>query len=392
MPRFPLVAPAVRGMSDRVYTTLGERAARSGRSVHPLHVGDTYLEPYEGARAEAQRTADRPRLHNYAPVQGEPELREAFVTRLASRHGVSLRPDEVQVVPGATVGVSIAAQVLVDAGDEVLVLAPFWPLVRGVVSARRGATAIEIPFFTRLDEAGFDPERELESRITERTIAIYVNSPNNPTGAVLTEDAHEAIVRVATRHDLWVLSDEAYDELRYDQSARTTPTWCDSRLESRTLVFHTLSKSHGIAGSRIGFVHGPESVMETVRGMQVFASYCAPRPMQFGAVRALREGDAWVANARALYADAAGAAATALGVRAPSAGTFLFFDTTPFLREGETTCAPFLERCADEGVLITPGHVAGRDYARWARMCFTAEEPEALAEALERVRGIARPR
>ena len=386
MPRFPLASLPVRGMSDRVYTTLGDRAARSGRVVHPLHVGDTYLEPLEAARAEAQLTRDRPRLHNYAPVQGEPELRRAFVDRLEKRHGLALDADAVQVVPGATAGVSIAAQILVDPGDEVLVLAPFWPLSRGVVAAR-GGKAVEIPFFTRLDEPGFDVERELERHVTGRTVAIYVNSPNNPTGAMLTEDHVEAIARVAARHDLWVWVDEAYDELRYD-GRDTKPVYLHPRLHDRALVFHTLSKSHGIAGSRIGFVHGPEAIMETFRGMQVYATYCAPRPLQFGAVRALREGDAWVASARLAYAEAAAAVASAIGVPAPRAGTFLFFDASPFLREGETTCAPFLERAADVGVLLTPGHVSGAAYARWARLCFTAVPPDALRAALDALRPV----
>src|SRR3989304_3862811 len=142
MPRHPSVAATSSSLSDRVYSPLAERARSLPGPIYPLHVGDTWLEPLPAARAEAQRTEDHPRLHNYSPVPGEP------------------------APPAAT---------------QVFLPPPFWPLIRGIL-ASRGCTPVEVPFYTRLPERAFDPEEALESRITERTAAIYVNSPNNPTG------------------------------------------------------------------------------------------------------------------------------------------------------------------------------------------------------------------
>jgi N-succinyldiaminopimelate aminotransferase len=122
--------------------------------------------------------------------------------------------------------------------------------------------------------------------------------------------------------------------------------------------------------------------MSAVRGAQTFLTYCAPRPLQVGVARALDEGDAWLEASRRLYGAAARAAATALGVPAPSAGTFLFFDASRYVAEGAASGDAFLEACADEGVILTPGSVAGADYARWARLCFTAVPPEELDRAL----------
>jgi N-succinyldiaminopimelate aminotransferase len=381
MPRHPRLAAASTELSDRVYSALVEKARCLPGPIYPLHVGDTWLEPLPAARAEAQRTEDHPRLHNYAPVQGEPALLAAIQARLAARHGARVEVERLQVMPGATAGLALVAAALLDPGDEVLLPSPFWPLIRGILTTR-GCAPVEVPFYARLAEPAFDPEGALESRVTERTAAIYVNSPNNPTGRVLSDEVAAAIARVAARHDLWVLSDEAYEDLAYGEPPR--PLWLREDLADRTVATHTLSKSYALAGARVGYTHGPAAAMRAVRGVQAFNSYCAARPMQFAAARALADGEDWLAMARAAYAAAARAAAAAVGASAPQAGTFLFFDARPFFRPGEAL-EGFLERCLSAGVLLTPGPACGRDYASWARLCFTAVPPDDLGRALERL-------
>ena len=385
MPRFPNVASTSDGLTDRVFSRLAARAKDRGGRVYPLHVGDTWLEPLDAARAEAQRTESYPRLHNYAPVQGEPALIDAILRHVERRAGVRLDRELVQVMSGATAGLSVIADALIEPGEEVLIPAPFWPLIRGTVR-RRGGVAVEVPFFDRLSETGFDPERELEARVTERTVAIYVNTPHNPTGAMLSERALAAIARVAARHDLWILSDEVYEDL-YFTSAPPEPVWARPDFRSRAIVVHSLSKAYGLAGARVGFAHGPADAMTAIRGVQTFSTYCAPRPMQLGAARALDEGAAWLAEARRLYGDAAQRTAEAFGVEAPAGGTFLFVDVRPHRQEGEDTMG-FLERCLDEGVLLTPGSASGTDYEGWARVCFTSVPPSDLRDALARVRRV----
>ena len=383
MPRHPSLSSAIAGLSADVYSALAERARRRGGKVHPLHVGDTYLDPPEGARAEAQRTADHPRLHNYAPVQGEPALLSAIHRRLA-RRGLDVDPGCVQVMPGATTGLAVVLAGLLDPGDELLLPSPFWPLIRGL-AATRGCTAVEVPFFMRLDEQGFDPEAVLEQAVTARTAAIYVNTPHNPTGRVLPDEVVEAIARVARRHDLWVIADDAYEDLVYGPPHR--PLWLRADLADRVVASHTLSKSYAFAGGRVGWVHGPPDAMRAIRGVQVFNAYCAPRPMQLGAARALDEGDGWLAETRRLYGAAGAEAAAALGLAPPEAGTFLFFDGARYFRHGEGLPG-FLERCCDAGVLLTPGPAAGRDYGSWVRLCFTAVPPGELADALARLASV----
>lgn len=386
MPRHPHVAASSQGLSDRIYSALADRARRMPGPVYALHVGDTWRAPPEAARDEARDAADRPGAWNYSPIQGEPLLLDAIRARLEGHCGVSVDPGCVQVMPGATAGLAIVASALLEPGDEVLLPSPFWPLIRGIVRGR-GAVPVEIPLFTRLSEPGLDVESLLEERVTPRTTAIYVNSPHNPTGRVLSEAAVGAVARVAGRHDLWVIADEAYEDLAY--GPRPAPIWRRPDLAGRTVAMHTLSKSYAMAGARIGYAHGAPAAMAAVRGVQAFDSYCAARPMQLAGARALREGAAWLEEARRAYLEAGRAAAAVAGVPSPDAGTFLFFDVSPFLRPGEALEA-FLERCLEAGVLLTPGTACGRDYATWVRLCFTAVPPPDLALALERLSGVLR--
>lgn len=379
MPRFPKTASSAEGLTDSVFSRLAARAKSHPGPVYPLHVGDTWLEPLEAARAESQRTIDHPRLHNYAPVQGERALLDAIVAHLERRGGCLVDRECVQVVSGATAGLSVVCEALLDPGDEVLLPAPFWPLIRGIIQ-KRGARAVEVPFFDRLDDDDFDVEAALEAAVTERTAAIYVNTPHNPTGRILTDRDVAAIAKVAERHDLWIFADEVYEEL-YFGNVPPTPVWTRADYQTRTVAVHSVSKGYGLAGARVGWAHGPHEAMQAIRGVQTFATYCAARPMQVGAARALREGGEWLAEARRAYEAAARASANALGVPRPDGGTFLFVDVRDRRREGEDTMA-LLERCLDAGVLLTPGAASGRDYEGFVRLCFTSIAPAELERAL----------
>ena len=383
MPRFPHISEHAGSVSARVYSELEKRARASNDTIYPLHIGDTYRDPVPAAQAEHQRSSEHPGLHKYAPVHGEPALLDAFVRYVERRHGETLPQERIQVMSGATAGLSVACQVLLDPGDEVLLPSPFWPLSRGII-ATKGATPVQVPFYTRLDAEGFDAEAVLEAAVTERSVALYVNTPSNPSGRVLSEASIDAVVRVAERHDLWLLCDEAYEEIYFERDAPRA-IWQRPEVRDRAIAFHTLSKTYGYAGARVGFTHGPANIMGAIAGMQTFQTYCAPRPMQFGAIGALEQGGAWIEESRVLYRDAGYAAADALGVPRPEGGTFLFIDVSHLLAPGEIDCAPFLERCADVGVLLTPGRSCGADYAKWVRLCFTSVPRARLDEALARL-------
>lgn len=334
------------------------------------------------ARCEELDSDRHPMLMTYAPVHGLRPLLEAIGDKIERRTGVRVPRERIQVVPGATGGLSVICQALFNPGDEVLLPSPFWPLIRGVISSC-GAKPVQIPFYDKLGDEGFDPEAALERAITDRTAAIYLNSPHNPTGVILDDSVSQAIARVAQRHNLWVLSDEVYEDIYFGDEA-PTPLWARPEFSERTLAVHSLSKGHGMAGSRVGYVHGPELAMRAVRAVQTFQSYCASKPMQLAASRALADGDEWLAEARVLYGDASRTAADALGLPHPAGGTFLFFDASPWIGD-ETSSLAFLERCVDAGVVLTPGGASGDGYETWVRLCFTCVSPEELSTALTKL-------
>jgi len=385
MPRFPATSETHRSLSSGVFSAVAEKMRHHQGPAYRLHIGDTWREPIVEARAEAQRTEDVPHLHTYSPVHGEPQLLDAILRRVFARTGRHLDRAAVQVIAGATSGLSVLCQTLLDPGDEVLLPAPFWPLVRGII-ASRGAVPVQVPLFDRLRTPGFDLEAALEGAITPRTVALYVNSPHNPTGVSLNDAEAAIVARVAARHDLWVFADEVYEDL-WLGDAPHAPLWARADLFERTFAIHSLSKGYGLAGARVGYLHGPPAAMATVRAVHTFQVYGAPKPMQLGAARALDLGDAWLAESRALYRDAAHATARALGVAPPEGGTFLFFDAAPWLPADAANSDALLLRCLEDGVLLTPGAASGDAYATWVRLCFTTVPPDELDDALSLLRG-----
>lgn len=380
MPCYPRFSQAAAGLSPNVYTRLLATAQASGAEVFPLNVGDTYLEPPEVATVSGVASARFPGMHRYADVRGEPVLLDAIARDLA-RRGRPVARELIQVTPGGTTGLDLVCRALLAPGEEVILLAPFWPLIRGIISAA-GALPVELPFFTELREPGFDLRAALEHARTPRTAALYVNHPNNPTGVVLTPGELDVLASFAHAHGLWLLCDEAYERLSY-LAPGAPALWQHELARERAVVVHTLSKSYGLAGARIGYVHAPSEPLAAIAGLSTFTSYCAARPMQIAAARALDsdEGEAWIVRARTAYKDAAERTAQALRIPAPESGTFVFFDTRPLLREGETPDA-LRERVARAGIVLTPGSAAGSAYETWARLCFTAVPPDALDRAL----------
>jgi N-succinyldiaminopimelate aminotransferase len=381
MPRPPDLTPTAKNLSNRIFSELAQKASRMSRRIYPLHVGDTWRDPIPEALAEAQRIAEYPHMHRYGPIPGEPPLLEAIQSRLHQLHEIHVPIDSLQVTAGATSGLSILAQTLLSPDDEVLVLAPFWPLIRGTIRAR-GARVIEVPCFDRLDDPDFDLETRIRQAITSKTVAVYVNSPNNPTGRILPHGSEEVLRRIAEEHNLWLAFDEAYEDLYLDGHSHT-PLWKCPGVFERAIVSHSFSKTYGLAGARVGYTHGPQNVMEAFRDVQTFQTYSAPRPMQYCALAALRHGESWLEETRRHYREAAEQAAEVLGIPVPVAGTFVFFDASPYLPEAASDVTPFLHRCLDEaGILMTPGAASGEAYHRWARLCFTAVSLPELSEAL----------
>lgn len=375
MPVFPRVARHVRAAPGRVYGNLAARAAESAEEVFPLHVGDTWMEPAVGCRMEDLSVAEYPGMHRYAPVQGRADLVGAIVERARQRTGVATGPENVLVAAGGTGALGAWAGAVLDPGDEVLILAPHWPLIAGIVRAFHGV-AVQVPFIGVAD--GPESAVEIVERArTGRTVALYVNTPNNPTGAVIPPDWLAALADWAARHDLWIVSDETYEDCLFEGRHE----WMRRLAPERTVSCHSFSKAFGMAGNRCGYLLAPADAVAEFRKVSTHTFYSTPTAAQIAALRALDgRGDTWAAQARRMYADVGVRAAARLGVDPPQGSTFLFLDVADAL--GERGLDGFLNDCADRGLLVAPGTSFGA-YPTHVRVCFTSAAPDRVMRGVE---------
>lgn len=365
-------------MPSAVYSPVAHRLAKHTGRVFPLHVGDTWMAPFDGGRMEDLKESDLPGLHRYCPTEGLPELREAVLEKVRARnHPCEL--DEVLVTAGATSGLSCAVSALTNPGEEVLILSPFWPLIRGIVTSHR-ATPVEVPFYDRAFTVE-DAIAALDARRTERSVALYFSNPSNPVGRVLPPELVEALATWARENDLWILSDEVYEDFihrgEHVSTARFAP--------ERTVSVYSFSKAYGMAGNRAGYLVAPAEVREAIHKVSVHSAYHAPTAAQCAGLRALEGGAAWVQRAAKQYAETGDAVAKILSAPAPEGSCFLFLDVASVL--DERGMMGLLEDCLDDGVLVAPGASAGSDYTSWIRLCYTVVPPD---DALEAARRLAR--
>jgi len=364
-------------MPGAVFSPIARQLDALGEKVVPLHVGDTWLEPFAGGRMQDLRADEHPGLHRYSETQGLRATIDAIVEKVRERNRMPCERRSVLVTAGATGALGAALGMLTAPGEEVLILAPYWPLIRGIVQTFR-ASPVEVPFYDRVDsaEAAVEAVRE---RITARSVALYVSTPSNPTGRVLPRSWLAALADLARREDLWLLSDEVYEDYVY----RGEHVSLGELAPERTLCVYSFSKAYGMAGNRTGYLVGPPEAVAAAQKISTHTFYAAPTAGQVAGQRALREGAAWVASAREAYRAVGDDVARALGLPPPEGSTFLFLDVRAHLDERGVW--GFLERCLADGVALAPGPSCGSDYATWVRLCYTAAPPDAVRSAVARL-------
>ncbi|MEZ4404985.1 MAG: pyridoxal phosphate-dependent aminotransferase [Polyangiales bacterium] len=364
---------------------LTARLAR-GETPHPLHIGDTWRAPPPAASL-ARHASDDPALYRYGPLGGAPSLLAAIARHLdaTGRALDGATPANLLVAAGATHALHCAARAIFDARDECLVLAPYWPLSVGVLRTA-GATPVEVPVMPMLArDPRFDLARALDAAVTPRTRAVYFITPNNPDGFVMGEDHLAAVADVARRRDLWVIADEVYADYVYEGAHRSVARL--PGMGARTVSAYSLSKSHALAGLRVGYVAGPPDLIAAAKKVATHTVFNVPVVAQRAAEAALTDGNDFIAGARDAYRAARDATVRALEGRvdfvAPAGGSYVFAD----LGRGGGALE-VLGRAIDAGVALAPGDAFGEAYGSWARLCFTAVPPDALDDALARLTAV----
>ena len=214
------------------------------------------------AAAEACRD---PRNHRYTPTPGLPELREAIARKMLRDSGYEVTPEQVVVTNGGKQAVYEAFQILLNDGDEVIIPTPYWTSYPEAVKLAGG---VPVEVFAGADRS-FEPDIDaIEAARTDRTRAIIVTSPSNPTGAVWSRETIEAIGRWAVEHHVWVVSDEIYEHLNYDGARTAYIGQVVPEVRDQLIVLNGVAKTYAMTGWRVGWLVAPEPVAKAAAKLQ----------------------------------------------------------------------------------------------------------------------------
>ncbi len=324
--------------------------------------------------------------NQYAPGLGVPALRQAIARHQQRHYGIDLDPDsQVVVTTGCTEGIAAALLGLVDPGDEVVVLEPYYDSYVAMIQMAGG---VRRPVTLRAPDFRLDAD-ELRAAIGPRTRFLLLNSPHNPTGTVLTPRELRSVAEVAIEHDLVVITDEVYEHLTFEDHQHVPLATLPGMFE-RTLTLSSAGKSYSFTGWKIGWATGPAELVGAVLAAKQWLTFTSGSPLQPAIAYALDEEPdfpATLATELRTRRDllCAGLTAAGLDVRVPE-GTY--FATTDISRlgweDGLSFCLALPERA---GVVAIPSQVfhddveAGRHLVRWA-FC---KEPAMIEEGLRRL-------
>jgi len=386
--QFSALVERLAGRDAGEWSIHQEAARRRAAGADPimLTIGDPDQAP-PGPVVAATIAALQRRRTGYAPILGYPEVRAAIAERVARRTGRPCAADNVVIVPGAQAGLYCALLCLAGAGDEVVVPEPFYATYPAVVSAA-GAAMVSVPL---RPQSGFHPDLEALARaIGPKTRVLWINTPHNPSGAVFTGEEIAAIARLCCEHDLWLLSDEVYEDLAFARPH--TSAWSLPQAAGRTVVVSSLSKSHAMAGFRFGWILGPPALSRHLFNLLLAMLYGGPPFIQDGALAALAADLPEAAALRASYRARAellsGLLAAAPGCRPlpPEGGMFVLLDVRGTGLGAQEFARRLLER---EDVAVLPCDGFGASAAGYLRIALAAPEPR-LVEAGKRIVRFAR--
>lgn len=295
----------------------------------------------------------------YTPTSGIPELKEAICGKLSRENGLEYYPSQIVVSCGAKQSVFNSIQALVNPGEEVILIAPYWMTYAEQIRLAEGIPVV----VTTTAESGFVPElAKIAEAITSKTKAILINSPSNPSGAVLPDEILRGIAELAEKHDLWIISDEIYERLVYGTTFRSIASF-DHNTKDRTITIGGCSKSYAMTGWRIGFAASP---LPVAKAMSNFQDQVTSNPTSFaqrGAVVAFNLPSENVEVMRAefeirrdlivgLLSDIPG-----VKIKSPKGAFYAFPDISECLLPNETD-ADLAEYLLDKAhVAVVPGSV-----------------------------------
>ena len=352
-----------------------------GASVYQFEGGEPFMPTPEPVKAAMKRALDENQTR-YAPSSGIAELREAIANKLRGRNRIPADANDVIVVNGGMQGLFGAFQSIVNPGDEVLLFSPYWTPIKDLIAHCQGRSVL-VP----TDEAravGF--EQTLARYSTERTRAIYYNTPQNPSGVVFTPEEARVVAAFAQDRDLVVVADEAYEDLVYDGPHFSIAS-LDGMFE-RTITCFTFSKSYAMTGWRLGYAVASEPWMTGLKKATLYSSNGVSTPTQWAGVAALSIDPSALAETRNEYRvrrDLLLKGLNEIGLHCdPPAGAFYAFpDVSRISKDSREAAEALLNRAQ---VATVPGIVFGAQGESHLRFSFSTsiETIEAGLDSLRR--------
>ncbi|MCU1671875.1 MAG: Aspartate transaminase [Blastococcus sp.] len=363
-----------------------------GRSdVLHLEVGEPDF-PTPAAVVAAAHEAAMAGRTGYTPTAGIPALRSALAAKVRARNGFSVEPEQIVLGNGGAQALQASLTALTEPGDGILLPDPAWPNF-AMMSALLGLESAHYPLTMA---GGFVPElSDLEGLVTPKTRVLLLNSPSNPLGSVIDRDRMTRLLEFAARHELWVLSDECYDEITFDGTA-VSPAALDT--DGRVVTVFSFSKTYAMTGWRLGYATAPPEVAQVLAKAQEPLISCINTPTQYAGLAALESPPEVVANMVRAYRQRRDTVVGLLDewglpVFRPAGAFYAWVDVSAARLDARELA---LQLLAEEQVAVAPGTAFGRGGQGFVRLSLAASE-ETLAEGSVRLarlveRLAARPR
>ena len=381
-------APRLNGLARSIGASATMRAA-SAASARPdtisLAVGEPGDPPPPEA-VEAARAALRTERWGYGPIEGLAPLREALARDQTKKSGFTVEPEQLLVTAGGKQASHDALRCMLEPGDEVLVLAPYWPSFLQQVRWC-GGTPVVVP-----PGPGLLPDpAAVEAAVTPRTRVLIVNSPSNPLSAVFAPELLTELAAVARRHGLWVIADQVYHDLALDEPARALLSVAPD-LRAQTVVIESFSKRFAMPAMRLGCAVAEPGLLAAMRSLASATTTHASLPAQRAGLAALEGDPAWAEQQKARYRRRRQQLLEALQdipgllLRRPQSAFYLFLGVQQWClhagrpADDEALAQDLLQQA---GVAVTPGTAFGAPGN--LRLSFGAQD-ELLAEAVRRLK------
>ncbi len=366
-----------------------------------LDQGDVSFDAPASVKDAMTRAVAENRSH-YVQTTGIPPLLKLVVEKMRTKNGIPIgSADEVMMTTGGIHGVFVICQGLLEPGEEVLVPDPEWPPAQGNVACAR---AVPVPYPLHASRGWRPDVDEMAKLVTSRTRAIYLNSPNNPTGGVLTRADLEAIANLARERNLWVISDEAYEDVLFDGREHVSIASLPGMYE-RTIPLYTFSKTYAMTGLRLGYIAIQDATMrDRIKKMLFYTVANVASVVQYGGVGAL-EGSQDVVEAfrvelqarrEFFYQGLKSAAGNVLTGTPPDGAFYAFLKIDPAWKSPLPN-APESQSWAMTEFLIKRGRIGcvpGVDFGSqgegYVRLCFARDRSE-LTGALESMKTLLNP-